>query len=413
MDLPPGLAYKGGRLFMEGVDLDALARRLGTPAYAYSETAMREAYAELDGAFAAVPHRVLYALKANPNLSVCRLFAGLGAGAEVVSGGELDLARRAGFSEVVFSGVGKTPEELREGLKAGVLLFNVESEEELEALEEQASRLRRPAPVSIRVNPDIDPHTHRHITTGKAENKFGLPLERARAAYRRLAGRRWARALGVHAHLGSQIASVEPYRRSLKLLLGLADELARGGTRLRYVDVGGGIGVRYKDEPELRPAALARALAGPLAGRSCVLLLEPGRFLTARAGVLLARVLYRKLGRTRRFVVLDAGMNDLLRPALYDAHHPIVPARLSRARRGPVDVVGPVCETADTFARGRVLPWPEPDDVWALLLAGAYGFSMSSRYNSRPRPPEALVRGGKVRLVRRRENRAELARLET
>ena len=413
MTLPPFFRYRSGRLFLEGADLEALAAEHGTPLYAYSASAMREAYRSLEGAFRGLPHRVLYALKANSNLSVCRLFAGLGAGAEVVSGGELERALTAGFKDIVFSGVGKTPEEIREGLKAGLLLFNAESEEELEVLAEEAGRLRKRAPVSLRVNPDIDPGTHRHITTGRAENKFGLPLGRALAAYRRARALKWLEPLGVHAHLGSQITSPEPYRRSLSTLLRLASALAGEGLELRYVDVGGGLGVRYRDETPLDPRRLAAALRPAWGKRKAVLLLEPGRFLTAAAGVLLSRVLYRKEGVRRRFVVLDAGMNDLLRPALYEAWHPIVTARRRAGPEGPVDVVGPVCETADTFARGRVLPWPRRGDVWAILMAGAYGFSMGSQYNSRPRPAEVLIDGAGVSVARKREGRRELTRLET
>jgi diaminopimelate decarboxylase len=345
---------------------------------------------------------------------VVQLLGKAGAGADIVSGGELFRALKAGVpaGRVVFSGVGKTEDEMAAGLKARIRLFNVESAEELSVLESVAKKMRRPAPVSVRVNPNVVVDTHHHITTGKAENKFGVSLTDAEALYHRAAKSRWLKPLGVQAHIGSQLLDVRPYRETLEKLLLLVDRLARAGVMLESLDIGGGLGVMYKNERSPDPADLAAALLPLLGGRRLHLLFEPGRFLVAEAGCLVTRVLYRKEPGHKNFVIVDAAMNDLARPALYDAHHPLWPLRSSAAQDYVADVVGPICESGDYLAKARHLPRPRPGDLWAVMAAGAYGFSMSSQYNSRPRAAEVLVRGKKWSVVRERETLADLVRGE-
>lgn len=405
------IAARDGVLRVEGVSAEALARRFGTPLYAYSAGAVRARLEALRGAFLRRKPLVCYALKANSNRAVCRVLARAGAGADIVSGGELARALRAGFdpARVVFSGVGKTEDEMAAGLRAGLLTFNVESAEELDALARVAGRLGKRAPVSVRLNPDVDPRTHPHITTGRAENKFGVETEEAVALYRRAAKDRRLRVVGVQCHIGSQIVAVSPYKKAAASVAKTVKRLEALGIRLSHIDVGGGIGITYKDETPLPLRALARALEDAFAPwPDARLLLEPGRCLVADAGILLTKVLYRKKTTKRRFVIVDGAMTDLPRPALYDAWHPVEAVRPRRGRGAVVDVVGPVCESSDFLARGRRLPPLERGDLLAVRKAGAYGFAMSSQYNSRPRAAEVLVDGGKARLVRRRETLKDL-----
>jgi diaminopimelate decarboxylase len=406
--------YRGPDLFVEGVRLRSLMEKAGTPLYVYSGGKIRSQFERFDRAFADIPRLICYAVKANGNLAVLNLLGGLGAGMDIVSAGELLRARRAGVpgSRIVFSGVGKTEDEIAAALRARILCFNVESAEELEAVHRAARRLRRDAPVAIRVNPDVAVDTHRHIATGKAENKFGVPYEQAESLYRRARRLPWLRIRGIQSHIGSQITDVRPYRKTLEKLLVLVDRLDKQGIRLETIDVGGGLGVRYKDETPPDPADLAALLTPLLRKRKLRLLFEPGRFLAAEAGALVTRVLYRKETRRKNFIVVDAAMNDLARPALYDAHHPVWPLRKTTAPRLVADVVGPVCESGDYLAKGRPLPRPEPGDGFAVLVAGAYGFSMSSQYNARPRAAEVLVLGKKWWIVRERETLAGLLRGE-
>lgn len=394
--------------------LRAAARRFGTPLYVYSADAVRRRVADFEAAFSALPHLVCYALKANPSAALCRLIAREGAGADVVSGGELWRALRAGFPprRIVFSGVGKTEAEIAAGLRAGILLFNAESEEEIGVMERVARRLKRRLPLSIRVNPDIDPGTHPHITTGKAENKFGIPLHSVPWVFLRAARSKAFDLVGTHIHLGSQIHSPEPYRRALRLLLELTHSLKAHGVRLRYVDIGGGWGVPEDGSPSQPIHVLARALEPMLRGTPLTLVLEPGRSIVAGAGVLLTRVLYRKQSGRKRFVVVDAAMNDLIRPTLYGAKHPILALDGGRRPRLKADVVGPVCESGDFLAQDTVVDWPRPGDLYAVLNAGAYGFSMSSQYNSRPRAAEVLADGPRLTLIRKRETFQDLVRNE-
>ncbi len=394
--------------------LAALARRYGTPLYVYDAAVVRGRYRALRAAFTR-PALVCYALKANSSRAVASVLAREGAGADIVSGGELVRALRAGFkpARVVFSGVGKTEGEMAAGLRAGVKAFNVESSEELDALARVAGRLKKRAPVSIRLNPDIHARTHPHITTGRAENKFGVETMEALALYGRAGRDRRLRVTGLQCHIGSQITSLTPYRRAAAAVARLAAYLKGRGIRLDFADLGGGLGIAYKDEAPLDPRALVRTLEAAFAGQpELELLVEPGRYLVADAGLLLTKVLYRKRTSKRRFVIVDAAMTDLPRPALYDAWHPVEVVAPRPGKKTMADVVGPVCESGDFLARQRPLPPLERGDLLAVLKAGAYGFAMSSQYNSRPRAAEVLVDGGRARLARRRETYRDLTRGE-
>ena len=420
-----GFSRRGGRVFCEGVDLERVAAAAGTPAYVYSAAAISAAYRELDSAVGRLPHTICYAVKANSNLSILRLLARLGAGFDIVSGGELYRLRGAGIpaGRVVFSGVGKSREEIREALRARIRLFNVESEAELDLLASEAARLRWRAPAAVRVNPDVAAGGHRHISTGQHQHKFGVDWTDARRLYLQHRDSRWIDWQGISAHLGSQILSVAPFERGLERLAGYFTELAGAGIHLRYLDFGGGLGVRYSRENPPSIPAYARALAAIVRPLGCHLLLEPGRSLVASAGVLLTRVLYTKRNRGKEFVVVDAAMNDFMRPVLYDAVHPVTPALLPQKpphsvnrpatnQLARVDVVGPVCETGDCFLHDWPLGKVAAGDLLVLWGAGAYGFVEASNYNSRPRPAEFLVNGKSMRVIRRRESRADLIRGE-
>ena len=413
----PQYAWRSGRLHCEGVDLERVAERVRTPAYVYSAAAVTGAYRAMDQALSGLPHTICYSLKANSNLSILRLLAAQGSGFDIVSGGELYCLQRAGVSagRVVFSGVGKSREEIREALKAGIRLFNVESEAELDVLAGEASRLGRRAPAAIRVNPDVIAGGHPHISTGQRHHKFGMDWSDAWRVYLQHRDSRWIEWQGISAHIGSQILTPAPFRSALSRLTKCVVELACAGVSLRYLDFGGGLGVRYTDERPMTAAAYGRAVAAQVRALRCHLLIEPGRAIVGPAGVLLTRVLYTKHNRGKTFVVVDAAMNDLIRPALYSAVHPVTPARrLSRASkaRERVDVVGPVCETGDCFVRDWPLGEVAAGDLLVLWAAGAYGFTLASSYNRRPRPAEVLVEGGRFRIIRRRESRRDLLRGE-
>ncbi len=406
--------YKKNKLFVEGVSLDEIAVKTGTPVYVYSGEKIMSQYRRFDRSFCKCPHLICYAVKASSNLSILRLLAKNGAGADIVSIGELFRARRAGVlpERIVFSGVGKTEDEIGVAIKANVLMMNVESREELEAIHKVAQLLRRPAAVSIRVNPDVSADTHHHITTGKAENKFGIPYGEAEDLYRYALKMPWIRIVGIQAHIGSQILNVRPYQKTLEKLLKLVDRLEKAGIFLQFLDMGGGLGVSYDGEKSLDPADLSKALLPLMKGRRLCLIFEPGRFLTAEAGCMITKVLYRKEYKHKNFVIVDAAMNDLARPGLYDAYHPIWPVRRNSSSRYKADVVGPVCETGDYLAKARGMARPQPGDYLSVMAAGAYGFSMSSQYNSRTRVPEVLVMGKKWWVVRERESVNDLIRGE-
>ena len=421
---PPGLFYKNvaGKLTVlhcEDKSLCDLAKAYGTPLYLYSARTLRERTRTLDGAFGAFPHTLCYAVKANSNLSLLRFLARLGCGFDVVSGGELERvlrAERRAANKVVFSGVGKTREEIALALRSGILLFNVESAAELEVLLETASQLRIKARMAVRVNPDVDAKTHPYISTGLRQHKFGVPLEEAFALYKRVAGHKYVAASGVSVHIGSQITSVTPFGEAMQRVATLVAKLKSTGFDIRYVDAGGGLGIPYRGKVqdfETHARRYAQAVLKPLRKLNIHLLLEPGRVLVGPAGVLLATVIYTKNNRDKKFVIVDAGMNDLLRPALYQAHHEIVPVVRDPARRkGMVDVVGPVCESGDFLARDRALSAVKYGELLAVLDAGAYGAAQASNYNTRGRPAEILVEGTRTKLIRRRESFDDLVRLE-
>ncbi|MDQ3999618.1 MAG: diaminopimelate decarboxylase, partial [Actinomycetota bacterium] len=401
--------YEEGGLRCEGVALSEIAESTGTPTYVYSHAALERAYEELDEAFSGLDHLVCYAVKANGNLAVLRSLASFGAGADIVSGGELYRVMRAGFDpkKVVFAGVGKTEDELMAGLGERILLFNIESASELEHLERFAARHGKTARVSLRVNPDVDPDTHSHVSTGHGTSKFGIPIDEALSLAERMGEYRCVKLIGVHQHIGSQISKLPPYAESVEKSAGLVEELKRRGFDVKYFNIGGGLGIRYKDEEVPSPKELVDAIRPTLEATGTKILCEMGRYIAGNAGVLLTRVIYRKQSGGKNFLVADAGMNDLLRPSLYDAYHEVRPVR-DGAAAIPADLVGPVCESGDYLARDRDLPDAAEGDLLALMGAGAYGFSMASNYNSRPRPAEVLVRGNRWATVREREYLADL-----
>jgi diaminopimelate decarboxylase len=400
--------------YVDGLPLARVAERVGTPAYVYSQSHFTERFREVDRAYASVPHLVAYSLKANANLALVRSVALRGAGADVVSGGELYKARRAGIpaSRIIYAGVGKTDPEIRYALEEGIRYFNVESLPEMEAIDAMAARMGKVAPVAVRFNPDVDALTHRHINTGRKESKFGISIadvDAVVAASRRCSHVRFT---GVHAHLGSQMTSVEPMRKALGLLEHLVQYLRREGVPVTTLNLGGGYGIHYDGERPPSASAWARRVV-PVARRlHAYLIVEPGRYISGNSGALLARVVYVKRSHGRTFVLLDAGMNDLIRPALYDAVHRIVPVRPRKGPKVRVDVAGPICESSDFFAKNLVLPPLERGDGVAILTAGAYGSTMASQYNGRPFAPEVLVKGSRMAVVRRRQRIDELAALE-
>nr|WP_255665459.1 diaminopimelate decarboxylase [Myxococcus sp. AS-1-15] len=398
----------------EGVPLPAIADAVGTPAYVYSSAALTGHFSAVVDAFGEARPLICYSVKANSNLSILRLFAGLGGGFDIVSGGELARVRQAGgeAAKTVFAGVGKTPEEMAAALDAGLLLFNVESAEELEALDAVGRRLGKKAPFALRVNPEVDARTHRYIATGLKTSKFGVPFEEAVALYERSRKMRGLKAFGLDCHIGSQLTQSSPVRAALTKVAGLYRELKARKHPLEYLDVGGGLGITYTDETPPSVAEYARVVLAATKDTGARLVLEPGRSLVGNAGVLLTRVLYRKQTPAKRFAIVDAGMNDLLRPALYEAHHGFVPLVKRRGKEVEVDVVGPVCESTDVLAQARSLVLPQPGELYAFLSAGAYGMSMASNYNSRPRPAEVLVAEGAWRVVRERERTEDLWRGE-
>ena len=408
-----------GELMMEGVALNAVAQRFGTPCFVYSRAALTTAFQRLDNALKSArngrPYLICYAVKANSNLSVLRLFAGLGAGFDIVSGGELMRVLEAGGDprKVVFSGLGKTSAEMKLALEANIKCFNVESEPELERLNSVATQIGTRARVSLRVNPDVDAKTHPYISTGLKNNKFGIAFDRALTVYRRAAGLSNLDVVGVDCHIGSQLTDDAPLREAMGRIVALADTLITEGFALHHICPGGGIGITYKDEDTIDLDDYARALEASLGSRDVELLLEPGRVLVGNAGVLLSRVEYVKLTESRNFLVIDAAMNDLMRPALYQAHHEIAMTGAVHANRTEriYDVVGPVCESADVLASARALRASE-SDVVAILSAGAYGFVMSSNYNSRPRAAEVMIDGDVATLIGARENFDDLVRRE-
>jgi diaminopimelate decarboxylase len=422
---PPAFTYRGDKrllrkstveLYADDLPFSRLARLYDTPLYVYSGSTIRQRYQQFDQAFDGCEHTICYSVKANSNLSILRLLARQGAGFDIVSGGELQRVAEASGkikSKVVFSGVGKLSTEIDLALRSGILLFNVESASEMELLAARATHLGKSASFAVRVNPDVATETHPYISTGLHQHKFGVPWRDAALLYRRGAENQYLKPAGVSVHIGSQIADVAPFGEAMERVASLASSLRAEGHDIRFVDAGGGLGIQYEHNPEANFAAqtkeYAKALLGPLKNLGMHLLLEPGRAIVGPAGALLTRVIYRKRNNGKQFVVVDAAMNDLLRPSLYGAYHEIVPVVLQKNRATEdVDVVGPVCESGDFLARDRELPTVQEDELLAILDAGAYGMSLASNYNSRPRPAEVLVDGKRVRLVRKRESVREL-----
>jgi diaminopimelate decarboxylase len=421
---PPAFTYKNNELQCDAVSINQIAKKFGTPLYVYSATAIRERYRTLERAFHHVRHTLCYSVKANSNLSILRLLAGMGAGFDIVSGGELERVRRAqkkALKKIVFSGVGKTAAELKLALKNGILLFNVESEGELALLAECAAELRKTAAIALRVNPDVPAETHPYISTGLREHKFGVPIASARDLCRRAARDKHLRVAGVSLHIGSQIGDVAPFHLAMERAVELAQQLVSDGHHIRFIDAGGGLGISYSSAAQVNFSDLAHryaeAVTEPLLRMKKPLphlLLEPGRSIIAPAGALVTRVLYVKQNGSKRFTIVDAAMNDLIRPSLYSARHEITPVKLHElnARKTQTDVAGPVCESGDFLARDAMLPAVDPGDTLCVLDAGAYGMSLASNYNSRPRAAEVLVDGARVRLVRRRETLKEMLQAE-
>jgi diaminopimelate decarboxylase len=424
---PSGFVYLSSKqrkadlvLHCEQVSLHKLAEQNGTPLYVYSANMIRERYAMFKRSFHGIPQTICYSVKANSNLSILRLLAKAGCGFDVVSGGELErvlLADRKAAGKVVFSGVGKTADEMNAALRAGILLFNVESEAEMSTLAQCASRLRRVAPMALRVNPDVAAETHPYISTGLQKHKFGVPIGEARSLYAKAGSLRQLNVMGVSAHIGSQITDVAPFTEAISRLADLVRELRSDGHRITHVDAGGGLGIDYNKSDSKKfsgtVSAYARAVSAPLRGLKVHLLLEPGRSIVGPAGALITRVLYRKNNNGKVFLVTDAAMNDLIRPALYGAHHEIAPVlKVAAANKETVDVVGPVCETGDFFAHDRELAPVAQSDLLAILDTGAYGMALASNYNTRPRAAEVLIDGKSVRVIRQREKVKDLLRGE-
>ena len=413
----PEFRYQDGEFCCETVPFRKIAEEVGTPCYVYSHARLLRQYRAFDAAFKDLPHVTAYAIKANSNIAILRLLAQQGAGADIVSGGELYRALEAGIppQRIVFAGVGKTDDEIRYALTSDILMFNVESPAELLAIDRVAGDLNTKARVALRINPDIDPKTHPYIATGLRKSKFGISAERAVDEFKLATTLTHIEIVGVHKHIGSQLTEISPFVESLRKILALIEQLKGIGVEIRYVNVGGGLGITYQDEIPPQPEDLAQALAPLLKDLKCVLILEPGRAIVGNAGVLLTRVLYHKPNPEKTFLIVDAAMNDLIRPSLYGAYHEIKPVReRDKARKHMLaDVVGPVCESGDFLAKDRMMPLVDAGELLAVMSAGAYGFSMASNYNSRPRVPEVLVREGEIHVIRAREQYDDLIRGET
>jgi len=416
--------YRDGELYCEGVSADRIAREVGTPAYVYSSATLVHHYRQISSAFEPLKATICYSIKSCGNLNICKLLASQGCGFDVTSGGELYRALAAGGDpkKIIYAGVGKTDDEIREALAAGIAAFNIESEEELENIDRVAGAVGKTAVGALRVNPDVDPKTHAKTTTGKKETKFGVDIERAERVFEQYKGLKNLRLAGLHLHIGSPVYEIQPYIDAVNKATACIDRLTARGHKIEWLDLGGGFAVNYRKPDQALPVTEhAKALIPLLAGKPYRIALEPGRYIVGNAGILLSRVLYRKTGGAKQFVIIDAGMNDLVRPTLYDAYHFIWPTKpapadvpatrdenLKPAAGEVVDVVGPICESGDYLAKDRLLPRVGRGDLLAVFTAGAYGFAMSSNYNNRPRAPEVLVDGSTYRVIRRRETYEDL-----
>jgi len=402
--------YHNQILCCEKVPVDKIAEAVGTPFYLYSHATLKRHFLVFDGAFSGIDRLICFSAKANTSLAVLKLFAGLGSGLDIVSGGELYRGLKAGFSpnRIVYSGVGKRIDEIDFALQTGILMFNIESMEELELLNERAGCLKKKAPVALRVNPDVDPGTHPYISTGMKKNKFGIDTEKALAGYQAAAAMPNIEVIGIDCHIGSQITDPQPFEAALASLLDLMKQIETFGISLRYLDMGGGLGITYDVETPPHPSEYAASIAGQLNDLPLCLILEPGRVIVGNAGILVTRVLYRKKGASKEFVIVDAGMNDLVRPTLYGAFHRIQPVIQTDAPQITADVVGPICESGDFLAQNRKMADVKGDDLLAVMSAGAYGFTMASNYCSRPRAAEVMVKEDRFYVIRRRETYEDL-----
>ncbi|HEX7233370.1 MAG TPA: diaminopimelate decarboxylase [Candidatus Binatia bacterium] len=412
--------YRNGEMLAEAVPLQRIAREVGTPAYVYSLATLKRHFKVFDEAFARLRHIVCFSVKANSNLALLRAFAKEGSGFDIVSGGELFRVLKVGADpkKIVFSGVGKKKEEIEYALNSGILMFNVESEQELLTLNEIASAIGKRAPISLRVNPDVDPQTHPYISTGMKKAKFGVDIKTSLETYRKAISLKNVEVVGVDCHIGSQLTSITPFVDALAKVREyldrvLAGEMKKEGAQIRYLDLGGGLGINYHDETPPLPDEYAKAIIDGLEGLDITLILEPGRVIVGNAGILLTEVQYIKETETKKFVIVDGGMNDLIRPALYGSYQAIQPVMENKAQKIVVDVVGPICESGDFFAKDREIPRPQRGDLLAVMSAGAYGFTMASNYNSHPKPPEVLVDGDRYHVVRKRESFEDLVRGES
>jgi diaminopimelate decarboxylase len=406
--------YKDRQLCCEKVPVQQIAEKVGTPFYLYSYNTLVRHFTVFDQAFAGIPHLVCFSAKANSNLAILRLFVTLGAGIDVVSRGELYRALQCGADprKIVFSGVGKREDEIESALSAGILMFNVESQAELQAINDVARRVGKKAAIALRVNPDIDPKTHPYISTGLKKNKFGIDIGQAVAAYRMASQLPHLQVSGIDCHIGSQLTQVDPFVEALKKLKGLIEQLRSEGVEIRYLDLGGGLGITYEDEEPPDPVEYASSILEEIRGFNCSLILEPGRVIVGNAGILVSKVLYLKENEVKRFVIVDAGMNDLVRPSYYGSYHQIIPVKEEARKEITADVVGPICESSDFLAKDRKIPELRPGELIAVMSAGAYGFSMSTNYNSRPRVAEVLVKDDRMFVIRSREDYEDLIRGE-
>ncbi|MBO8144459.1 MAG: diaminopimelate decarboxylase [Thermodesulfobacterium sp.] len=407
--------YRNGELYCEEVPVKKILKEVGTPVYIYSAKTIKRHFKVFRESFSKIDHLICYSVKANSNIAIISLLKQLGSGADIVSAGELKRALKAGIDpkKIVFSGVGKTPEEIELALNADILMFNVESLEELETLGEVARRLGKKAPFALRVNPDVDPQTHPYISTGLKKSKFGIPEEFVIEAYKKTKKNSYLHPIGIDAHIGSQITSISPFVDALSRLKKIWEELISLGFELKYLDIGGGLGIVYENEEPPLPQEYADAIIKEGRDLEATIILEPGRVIVGNAGILVTKVLYTKENVLKKFVIVDAGMNDLIRPAFYQAYHKIIPVEEKNLEYEVVDVVGPICESSDFFAKERKLPKVKKGDFLAIMSAGAYGFVMSSNYNSRPRPPEVLVDGEDYYVIRKRETIEDLLAFET
>jgi len=406
--------YKGNDLYCEDVAIEKIAKEVGTPFYLYSKETLEHHFKVFDNAFSDVPHITCYAVKANSNLAILDIFGRLGGGADIVSGGELFRALRSGMSpdKIVYSGVGKKAEEIDFALKSDILMFNIESSQELEVINQRAEKLGKKARISIRINPDVDPKTHPYISTGLKKSKFGIDIKKALSEYRRARELKNIEVVGVDCHIGSQITEIGPFKDAVRKIKELVVTLTSEGFAIKYLDLGGGLGISYNAEEPPLPLEYARTIIVEVRGLGCTLILEPGRLLVGNAGILVTKVLYTKDAEEKSFVIVDAGMNDLIRPSIYGSFHFIQPVKKEERKDVMVDVVGPVCESGDFLAKERQMPEARQGELLAVMSGGAYGFAMASNYNSRPRVAEVLVQGDRYHIIRKRETFEDLIRLE-